>query len=194
MLTGATQSFDSASLAILQRLDGLEDFLRASLPVNSGHHRTDAAPDADHSLPEDQQLRPGSAGDFAPATALAETDVLPEICCINVEAVLVWPSLGLDTTAWTGQARLKALLQAGKPDAGPRLLAASDIEADDAGSLLQRFLDHFHVYNPVLEVERIKESVRYTLYNSLGWDAKSCLIVSSPSVYGVKWNAYVGSD
>ncbi|KAG9252389.1 uncharacterized protein F5Z01DRAFT_625626 [Emericellopsis atlantica] len=122
---GDKSSFDSASLAILQRLD-------------------------------------------------ATIESLPPLD-ISVEAVLGWPMFRHLASAH--QTPLKTLLQAGSSDSDPRSLITSDIEADDAGSLLQQFLDNFHIYNPVLEISRVKESVRFTRYNGLGWDSNSCLLL-----------------
>ena len=126
-----------------------------------------------------------SPGGFAVGTPLPDSAGLLGIFCINVEEVLAWPALGLETSVSTGRARLMALLRAGRPDKGPRLMTGSDVDADDAATLFQRFLNRFHIYNPVLEVERVNEAVRFTSFNGLGWDAKSCLLVNSPPQAGV---------
>jgi hypothetical protein len=45
--------------------------------------------------------------------------------------------------------------------------------------LFQQFLDHVHIFNPVLEESKVNEYMRYARFNGLGWDAQSCLLVSA---------------
>lgn len=44
--------------------------------------------------------------------------------------------------------------------------------------LLQWFFRYVHIYNPILEVEKVQEYARNLAFNGLAWDAKSCLLVS----------------
>jgi hypothetical protein len=44
--------------------------------------------------------------------------------------------------------------------------------------LLQRFFRYVHIYNPILEVEKVQGYARNLAFNGLAWDAKSCLLVS----------------
>lgn len=44
--------------------------------------------------------------------------------------------------------------------------------------LLQRFFRYVHIYNPILEVEKVQDYARNLAFNGLAWDNKSCLLVS----------------
>ena len=74
---------------------------------------------------------------------------------------------------------LKELLQVNNSTPEPAPLSiSSDFEVNGAGVLLQKFLDTVHIFNPVLEAEKVAEYVRDAQFNGLGWDAQSCLLVS----------------
>lgn len=96
---------------------------------------------------------------------------------INVETILSWPVFrgpnapqGLD---------LKQLLQrSGSYAELPSLSVAADFEVNGAVDLFERFLESVHILNPVLEDVKIREYIRNARFNGLGWDAKSCLLVS----------------
>jgi hypothetical protein len=187
-------------LAILERLDGLETWLKTALPSRHSdqpewERSAESASGNDenasnsfsntqtNSIPVLDQANGDSHISFEspgqPQTA--EIDDLSSICGINVEAVLSWPILGIHTSPATAQSHLKNLLRSDTPSSNSLPLSIVEVETADADLLLQRFLEHVHVYNPVLEIDRIKESVRFTLYNGLGWDAKSSLLVSKLS-------------
>ena len=52
-----------------------------------------------------------------------------------------------------------------------------DIDLHAANKLLKQFLDNFHIFNPILEEWKVREYMRSTSFNGLGWDAQSCLLV-----------------
>lgn len=69
------------------------------------------------------------------------------------------------------------LLRTPEHSPGQRSLFATDLNIKEAMELLNLFLTHFHIYNPVLDIVKIEEQIRCTALNGLDWDAQSCLLV-----------------
>ncbi|KAG4433504.1 hypothetical protein IFR05_011013 [Cadophora sp. M221] len=161
-------TFDAASLAILQRLDGLEDLIRSTASGNTGSQ----AQPTDHVSSFATPKQPGSPALESPALERPDASAL---CHINIETVLCWPIFGdlnLDR-----RLDLRYLLQSSNPDSEPPPVSITlDFENIVAPKLLKRFFEEVHIYNPVLEVEKVEEYVRYARFNGLGWDAPSCLL------------------
>ncbi|KAH8738478.1 hypothetical protein BGZ61DRAFT_545000, partial [Ilyonectria robusta] len=153
-------SFDAASLAILQRLDTLEDLFKIAHPETLGPRAIQHEPSLEDTT---QSVRSATPERFLPS----------EVYSINIETTLEWPVLKVEHQG--PQSGLKSIIQTGNLSSGPRLLSTSDLDATDTGSLLQCFLKNFHIYNPVLEISCIEKYVKSTVYNGLGWGAESCL-------------------
>jgi hypothetical protein len=157
--------FDPASLAILQRLDTLEELLRtkAHSTKESSQGTSDPSP-----LPFLHEL--GS-----PALERSAESVP---CYINIEAVLAWPVF--EDEGFDQQKDLKSLLQVDNDNYRdpPAMSLRDDFETFMADRLLQKFLDNVHIFNPVLEGSKVKEYMRNARFNGLGWDAPSCLLVN----------------
>lgn len=98
-------------------------------------------------------------------------------CYINVESVLSWTIF--DDQYIDKSLDLKSLLQRSDESADPSpMCVAPDFERYGAEQLLLQFLENVHIFNPVLEEAKVKEYMRDARFNGLGWDAKSCLLVS----------------
>jgi hypothetical protein len=156
--------FDAASLAILQRLDALEDLIRES--------KTEL-PRPDQS---DDGLSPSSIPKSLRSPTLERTaDSAP--CYINIESVLSWTVF--DDQGIDQRLDLKSLLHADNESADPpRMSVAPDFELYEADQLFQQFLENVHIFNPILEEAKVMEYIRDARFNGIGWDAKSCLLVS----------------
>lgn len=100
---------------------------------------------------------------------------------ITVEGVLAWPVFSSEFEDHTD---LKSLLQ--DHDRAFPLPAATlsvvDFEAFDGDRLVRNFFDNAHVFNPVLEEGKIHDYIREARFSGLGWDAKSCLLVSAGNI------------
>lgn len=157
-----------ASLAILQRLDGLERLIRNS---HYSHPERQLVNDQSSQLISLENL--GSP-------SLEKTEGVVNYY-INIEAVLSWPVF--QDQNFDRRLDLKRFLQS-RPSGSdqPPLTLTADFEVNGAGQLLQHFLDNVHIYNPVLEVAKVKEYMRHAGLNGLGWDAQSCLLVSQDSL------------
>jgi hypothetical protein len=158
-------SFDPASLAILQRLDTLEELLRTKTT------------DTTEPIQRTSELSPLAGLEDLESPALERSaDSAP--CYINIEAVLAWPVF--ENYGFDQRRDLKSLLQADNNDHRdpPAMSLGEDFESCVADRLLQQFLDNIHIFNPVLEGIKVKEYMRDARFNGLGWDASSCLLVS----------------
>jgi hypothetical protein len=62
---------------------------------------------------------------------------------------------------------------------GPALMS---FEIESCSKLLDNFFTRIHIKNPVLDEKEIREWTKEISFNGVGWDARSCLVVSrSPS-------------
>ncbi|KAK2669813.1 hypothetical protein RAB80_015339 [Fusarium oxysporum f. sp. vasinfectum] len=155
--------FDAASLAILERLENLENLFRAANPDVPSQR--EAAP----------QLSPGITPRSLQHIHL-DVPGSSEAYHVNAEAVLEWPVLR--SVAQDQPLKLASILKAHRSSQhadAPRLLAISDLDPASTGPLLQRFVDNFHIYNPVFEISQVQEYIKTTLYNGPGWNVKSCI-------------------
>ncbi|KAH8809201.1 hypothetical protein F5884DRAFT_396765 [Xylogone sp. PMI_703] len=180
--TGDPSTFDPASLAILARLDTLEELLRSTKQEHQNRH------------PESplQQTSPKSSIAAAAAAAASSQSPLSTLrdlrypslertaesvpCYINLEAVLAWPVF--EDQNFEGQLDLKQLLQSpDHPSSAPNTSVAADFENYAATQLLQQYLDNVHIFNPVLEETKVREYMRNACFNGLNWDSQSCLLL-----------------
>jgi hypothetical protein len=145
-------------------LDALEDFIR--------ENKTD--------LPRPDQSGDGLSQSSLPKslrspTLERTTDSAP--CYINIESVLSWTVF--DDQGVDQRLDLKSLLHADNGSAEPPPMSvAQDFELYEANQLFQQFLENVHMFNPILEEAKVKEYMREARFNGIGWDAKSCLLVS----------------
>lgn len=162
-------TFDPASLAILKRIDELEVLINAK-NTDSGRAPTTTTTikSLDCSSPSVPRLN------IEPRLLERGTEWKPLF--INVESVLSWPVFdGLVSSP-----RLNPIspLEDDKPSPDTAAIPVSvDFELRAGDGLLRRFLDHVHIFNPILEEEEVKEYMRMVRFNGIGWDARSCLLL-----------------
>ena len=161
-------SFDPASLVIIERLDKLEQLVRSQGGSDAAEKQSPAS--KDHYSPSDNESPisdPPGGNDFSTFT---------------IETVLSWPvfqnrfDLRLD---------LKALLQR-IPEPADEILAlqtenfiAKDLRSDACTRLLNTFLEHVHPANPILDISVLCQYFNDACVSGIGWTAESCLVVSS---------------
>ena len=162
-LTNPICRFDPASLAILQRLDTLEKLLLTK--------HTNLLETTENVMCPSQSSDPK---DLASPSLERTSDSLP--CYINIEAVLSWPVF--EDHNLGQRLDLKSLLQAEHHgvEASP-MSNGPEFESRETGQLLQRFLDNVHIFNPILEENKVREYMRNASFNGLAWDAQSCLLL-----------------
>jgi hypothetical protein len=152
-------------------LDDLEELVRAKNSHPLAPEQTDNLNSPPLSIPKN----------LGPPSLERPADWKPSY--INIEAVLTWPVF--EDQDFAGRLDLKSLLRSDKDyAAAPPIMSVSpDIDIHASGQLLQRFLDNVHIFNPILEERKVREYMRVTSFNGLGWDAQSCLLVTeSPSL------------
>ncbi|KAL2820340.1 hypothetical protein BJX63DRAFT_380517 [Aspergillus granulosus] len=150
-------SFDPASIAILERLDGLEKKL------DSLQRGTSRAQDSVNPSPVNQStLNPNRQ------IPLAES-LLPG----RLETVLAWPIFQESVSPLPTNRELLTpgtqLPVAANPILGDELSASATQE------YLHMFFDHVHIKNPVLNEAYIRRLVRKISIDGPGWDSESCL-------------------
>lgn len=94
----------------------------------------------------------------------------------NVDAILAWPAF--QNSDIDQSPHLASNSTPDDTDVMSRPLLMSDLDVQDAPNLLSKYIDNFHVYNPVLDIPTIEEQIKSTSLNGFGWDAGSCLVVS----------------
>ena len=106
---------------------------------------------------------------------------------ITVEAVLSWPVLKEEYGPCLDIRDLMANPDNSCDDTSSPLafgtLAASsliDFELESCSHLVNNFFRYVHIKNPVLDEDEIRSWVREISLNGVGWDARSCLVVSFP--------------
>jgi hypothetical protein len=162
--------FDPASLAILARFDGLEEHLQAITarvelqPTNHNPNYKETSPSSLSALKELQ----------SPALERTADSVRRYI---NIEAVLSWPVF--DDQGLDGSLDLRTLLLVDAKNCSDTsaISVPPDFELCAGNELFRQFLDHVHIFNPVLEEVKVNEYIRHARFNGLGWDAQSCLLV-----------------
>lgn len=152
--------FDSASLAILKRIDDLESL------IQSKSNEPPVAPSNSISSTSPIPFSIGSSGSDQ------QTEWKPSF--INIEEVLKWPVFDNQIDQ-----RICLLSRPDEDEAQPELPISVDLDLQAADSLLRRFFDDVHIFNPTLKEEEVREYVKMVRFNGIGWDAISCLLVSS---------------
>lgn len=56
-----------------------------------------------------------------------------------------------------------------------------DLDVDNVAKLFETFVNHIHIYNPILVLEKVKDDIKAIQFNGLGWGAESCLLVRRQS-------------
>ena len=159
-------SFDSASLAILDKLNTIEELLRT--PNGHGQNRSATLSDVGDETRTLSKLKSLNSPSL-------ERTKDPAPCHMNIEGVLAWhvfddlhPDLDL-----------KGLLNATDHGAPPTVPMVTEFDEHFAEEdLVESFMNNVFIYNPVLEEAKVQRYMRDARFNGIGWDAQSCLLVS----------------
>ncbi|KAJ9241433.1 transcriptional regulator family: Fungal Specific TF [Paecilomyces variotii] len=159
-------SFDPASLAILEKLDRLEQLIRTK-PGEEELNRAAAL---------EQETSPIEYG--SPVSNLSYG---PDFSMVTIETVLSWPVF---RNRFDSRLDLKALLNRSDPSAAHGRSLAVDpgpfVENLDLGGcnrLLDSFLERVHIANPILDVPLVRRFVHQACVSGIGWDTPSCLVL-----------------
>jgi hypothetical protein len=164
--------FDPGTLSILGRLDRLEVLLRSQgRPEIEQHLPTDDLRVEQHN-DEHGQFQPSN-----PESPILGTTIDTFPYNITIEGVLSWSVFHRD---FEDHVDLKTLLRGGYDGdavSPRRTLSIMDFELFDGSRLVRNYFDNVHVFNPVLDENKIQGYMRDARFRGLGWDAQSCLLV-----------------
>lgn len=173
--------FDPGTLSILERLDSLESLLRSER--HPGPERHLSTPTDELRIEQNNKEHVPFPQSNPESPILGTTaDTFPYN--ITVEGVLSWSVWHLD---FEDHVDLKSLLRSSYDSnaASPRAtLSILDFEAFDGGRLIRNYFDNVHVFNPVLDENKVQGYMRDARFGGLGWDAQSCLLVSLSTLQG----------
>lgn len=149
-------SFDPASLRILERLDQLEHILLS---------------------PQPSQISTAGTDDVF----LSESPPEFHILRITVMDVLSWPVFQGRFDSRPGVQSLLRTIPLGKtlhsPASIDSYVSMNDLDSNVDLKLLESFLRHVHVKNPILEEAKIRQMVHHVSREGFGWDSESCLVL-----------------
>ncbi len=97
---------------------------------------------------------------------------------MNIENVLSWPVFEDQNPSLD----LKNLLNDSNNASSQFPPMFSEVDHYPDEQLVQRFMDHVFIFNPVLEEAKVHKYLRDARFTGLGWDAQSCLLVAMPLV------------
>jgi hypothetical protein len=129
-------------------------------------------------FPSTSPSNPLGDGDLSSAATGQRTQ--RKLPLITVEAVLEWPVF--DDRDINRKVHLLS-----PPEENihqPGLPISVDVDFHEADGLLRKFFDDVHIFNPTLEEEDVREYVNIVRLNGIGWDAMSCLLVTTPFPFG----------
>lgn len=126
------------------------------------------------SIPDIQPQNVASTPNLGSPVLLEEVDSFPH--SITVEGVLSWP---LWADQFEANSDLKRLLAIGHHEFFSPAVGNTALESDfvDEERLIQNYFQTFHIFNPVLDEQKIAEYRRSVQLNGYGMDTKSCLLV-----------------
>lgn len=160
-------SFDPASLAIIERLQELEQSVR------QGFEHLQSSSALSHLASISAIESPNQA--LLQHEGLFDTKNEPA-SRMSVEGILKWAPF----EDLRPQLNLTSLLSSSdKPDTAPP--ASASFHVEDEQELLQRFIDHVLRFNPIIDEEVIRQYQRDIQYTGMRWDAQSCVLVRSPT-------------
>ncbi|KAF4548545.1 Hypothetical protein D9617_27g045120 [Elsinoe fawcettii] len=155
----SNDSFDPASLKILEKLDELQ--------ANLGSVYDNVQGISQHLI--------GVTPAYTQASPIASTSsravALPSTHTETIESLLTW-------NIWNGsgapllQGALSAPSIVASPDTG-----ASDIDSVLKANYLQTFFDHVHLKNPILDEDVIRTGFVHLTMNGVEWSADTCLLL-----------------
>lgn len=165
-------SLDPGSLAILKRLDGLEELIRGA-KIEDPSRTAAVRGSSSRGSPSNINNSPSS---WPAPRHLADTAEYRYH--VNVESMLQWPVF--DNQNIDQRANLKCLFHPIHEENGQLQWSPSDpdLQTEEVDEALRSFFDHVHIFNPIFEEGNLTEQLQHVRLNGLGWDPESCLIVS----------------
>ncbi|KAH7121295.1 hypothetical protein B0J11DRAFT_590340 [Dendryphion nanum] len=190
-------SYDPASLAILDRLENLENNLIAHMSLGGTglpSITTKSPETASFTSPavvETDRVSDSHTSVVEPTSHLSTSEIPP--LCNTVEHVLSWPVFG---GRYDHQLDLSKILKTAAPLERPTGVNV-DLEIRTCKQLGIHCFDHVLSKNPIIEREFFNKILNNVCLNGAGWDADSCLVllvcalgsIASPEIDQTDWKA-----
>lgn len=178
--TNCRYRFDPASLVIIQRLDQLELLIQQQKEAEPAK----PPPVDQHALVTRRRASSGVAVANGDTTSLIGSPLYysSDLSRLTIETILSW---NVFEGKYDSNTDLKALVTSttlsGEPflaNSDPRL-ERLDLDLDVCTRLFHTFLEQVHIANPILDVPLVTNYLYQACVHGIGWDAPSCLVVSS---------------
>lgn len=166
-----SDNIDPGSLAILKRLDGLEQLIREGKIEESSRKASTGGPSSQNSPFNAPNLTARGVGDTAEYRYH-----------VNVESMLQWPVFERQNI--DQRINLKSLFDS-VHETNPALQWSPtdpDIQSEEVDDALKKFWDHVHIFNPIFEETQLEEQLQNVRANGLGWNPESCLVLLTCAV------------
>ncbi|KAH8693734.1 hypothetical protein BGW36DRAFT_383597 [Talaromyces proteolyticus] len=163
-------SFDPASLAILDRLEQLEQLIREKSTVSNSQ------------LPPPPPA-PAPVEEFTLSYGSPAPDLHfgPDFSTVTIETVLAWDVF---RGRFNSQLDLKSLLRDVESPPSPNTSPVGEtiplinsLELGSCNRLLDSFLVRVHIANPILDIGLARGYMNHACIHGVGWDAQSCLVL-----------------
>ncbi|KAL4744842.1 hypothetical protein BDW72DRAFT_208691 [Aspergillus terricola var. indicus] len=165
-----SRRFDTASLAIIKRLDQTESLIQKQQQQQQQQSQ--------------QIYHAGAVADHGDA-ADSESSTLHDLSRLTIETILSWSVF--DGRYDTGPS-INDLVSSPTPLAQEPFLASTeprlerlDLDLGTCTRLLHTFLSEVHIANPILDVPLVTDYLYQACVHGIGWDAPSCLVVGLSS-------------
>jgi hypothetical protein len=104
----------------------------------------------------------------------------------TVESVLSWPIFERQFDSYLNLRELMTNPSSGNldhlsPQSSGKSQNLMGVELESCSNLLDKFFGCVHIKNPVLDEKEIRQWGREISLNGIGWDSRSCLVVSDLS-------------
>jgi hypothetical protein len=104
----------------------------------------------------------------------------------TVESVLSWP---IFEGQYNSSLNLRDLMTSPSsgdldylsPQSSGKSHPPMGVELESCSNLLDNFFSRIHIKNPILDEKEIRQWAREISFNGIGWDSRSCLVVSGLS-------------
>jgi hypothetical protein len=101
----------------------------------------------------------------------------------TVESVLSWPIFERQFASHLDLRQLMTNPSSGNldhlsPHSSGKSQNLMGVELESCSNLLDKFFGRIHIKNPILDEKEIRQWAREISLNGIGWDSRSCLVVS----------------
>lgn len=168
-------SFDAASLAILEKLNTIENLLQnPTANASASAAQSATSPVSPAPRIHGTVIQTPASVYSAASAVLPERSTSPTRSRLSVETIIAWPVFSSQHPTYD----LKSLL-ADHDSPGVLLDETGALSHDQTvkQDLYDRFINSVYIFNPVLEESELQQHIRDLDRTGIRWDAISCLVL-----------------